>query len=483
MSETIPHWLTKQADLKPNEPAIELVDGSVLTFKELCDRSQQFARKLASTGVVKGDHVGVLSNNQVTMIIAVHALSYLGAVGVMLNSRLTARELQYQINHAEVSLMISADELEKEMNELDVDKKLTFARLKDMPEKNISLQSELTLSEPFTIIYTSGTTGFPKGVIHTYGNHWWSAIGSALNLGLSPQDKWLAVLPFFHVGGLSIFLKSAIYGMPVYLVEKYDTETVHHAIMHQDVTIISVVTVMVQRLLERLGDDRYPKNFRCMLLGGGPAPRPMLNEAKEKDVPVFQSYGLTETSSQIVTLSPRDALNKIGSAGKPLIPAQLKIDSETGGEVGEIHVKGPMVTDGYFKNDEANTVSFQSGWLKTGDLGYLDEEGFLYVVDRRSDLIISGGENIYPSEIESIISGIPEVKEVGVIGRKDAEWGEVPVAFIVKKEGQTLPRQAIIDYLNGTLAAYKMPKDIYFVNQLPRNASNKLMRHRLKEKL
>ena len=481
MSETIPHWLTKQADLKPNETAIEFVNGSIITFKELSDQSQCFARQLAFEGVSKGDHVGILSGNHVTMIIAIHALSYLGAVGVLLNTRLSTRELQYQIDHGEVSVLLVANSLEEKMNELHVKKKKTFSDIQNQSEKEVVLQTELTLNDPFTIIFTSGTTGFPKGVIHTYGNHWWSAIGSALNLGLSDQDKWLAVLPFFHVSGLSTFLKSAIYGMPVYLMEKFDEQMVHDAIMHKGVTIISVVTVMVQRLLEKLGTEKYPETFRCMLLGGGPAPKPMLEEAKELGVPVFQSYGLTETSSQIATLSPKNALDKLGSAGKPLIPAQLKIKGKAPMEVGEIHVKGPMVTKGYFKNPNANDASFDDGWLQTGDLGYLDEEGFLYMVDRRSDLIISGGENIYPSEIESVLSGMDEIKEIGVTGKKDDIWGEVPVAFIVMKNEEDLSKEEIVKYATEQLASYKVPKEIHFVEYLPRNASNKIMRHKLVE--
>ncbi|GMA44334.1 hypothetical protein GCM10025853_17910 [Tetragenococcus halophilus subsp. halophilus DSM 20339] len=337
------------------------------------------------------------------------------------------------------------------------------------------------LNDPFTIIYTSGTTGFPKGVVHTYGNHWWSAIGSALNLGISPQDKWLTVLPLFHVSGLSTLFKSVIYGMPIYLMTSFEPEKVHEALMKNHITMISVVTVMLQRLLEQMATERYPEQLRCVLLGGGPAPKPVLEQARKKEVPVFQSYGLTETSSQIVTLSPQDALRKIGSAGKPLVPAQLKIHDPSTRGVGEIYVKGPMVTKGYFNNPTADQKAFQTDWLKTGDLGYLDEEGFLYVVDRRNDLIISGGENIYPSEIESVVSELTGVQEVGVTNRSDDQWGEVPVAFIVKDTQNVLDEEMVQTYLKSRLASYKVPKKIYFVEQLPRNASNKLMRYKLKE--
>lgn len=478
MSEMIPHWLTKQADINPNQIAIENESGTTITFFELKEKSEQFAGKLAGIGVTKGVRIGIRSTNNASMIIAIHALSYIGAISVMLNTRLTKKELDYQIKDADVLFILTCDKLEQSTKQMNFPLSIkTFTEVEALNETEIALHKEIFLDDVFTIIYTSGTTGYPKGVIHTYGNHWWSAIGSALNLGLNENDKWLAVLPFFHIGGLSIFIKSVIYGMPVYLVEKFDANIVHEAIMHKGVTIVSVVTVMLQRLVNLVGEEQYPAVFRCMLLGGGSAPVPLLEKAKERHVPVFQSYGMTETSSQIVTLSPKHALQKIGSAGKALFPAQLKIRDKADDAVGEILVKGPMVTKGYFKNELATSKSIDSGWLATGDLGYLDEEGFLYVVDRRNDLIISGGENIYPSEIESVLSGVEGIKEVGVIGKKDEIWGQVPVAFIVREE--KISPDEVLAFGKAHLAKYKLPKHIYFVDYLPRNASNKLVRNTL----
>lgn len=478
MAETIPHWLTKQADLKPNQIAIENEKGDAITFSELKVKSQQFARKLTNLGVMKGSHIGIRSTNNVSMVIAIHALSYIGAISVMLNTRLTKEELNYQIEDAEVSLILACETLGQSTKEMHFSIPVkTYTEINQLHGKAIALQEELHLDDMFTVIYTSGTTGFPKGVIHTYGNHWWSAIGSALNLGLNENDKWLVPLPIFHVSGLSTMIKSVIYGMPVYLLGKFNEHTVQQAIINKGVTIASVVTVMLQRLIDLIGDSKYPESFRCMLLGGGPAPEPLLEKAKERHIPVFQSYGMTETASQIVTLTPRDALEKIGSAGKPLFPAQLKIVNNAPEPVGEIHVKGPMVTKGYYKNDAASRKAIKDDWLATGDLGYLDENGFLYVVDRRKDLIISGGENIYPSEIESVLSGMREIKEVAIIGKSDEAWGQVPVAFIVKKEAIT--PDEILTFAKSKLASYKLPKQFYFVDYLPRNASNKLVRNDL----
>jgi len=479
MDDVIPHWLTKQADLAPNKTAIELDGGKGWTFLELKEESQRFARKLAHLGVKRGTHVGILSNNQLPMAACIHALSYLGAVGVLLNTRLTTPENNYQVKDAKVSILLAADKLQSQAEVIDLEKVYTFSEIESQREEEVSLRTELTLNDVFTIIYTSGTTGFPKGVVHTYGNHWWSAVGSMLNLGLYNHDKWLVPLPLFHVSGLSTLIKNVIYGMPIYLMEKFDASKVHQAIMEKDITIISVVTVMVQRLLEVSKDVPFPETLRCLLLGGGPAPEPMLLEAKERNLPVFQSYGMTETASQIVTLSSSNALEKIGSCGKALFPAQIKIHEPDASGVGEIQVKGPMVTEGYFKKEEENKQTFTAGWMATGDLGYFDEEDFLYIADRRKDLIISGGENIYPSEIESVLTGMEQIQEAGVTGKESDTWGQTPVAFIVKKADVT--EEEIIAFAKQRLAKYKLPTEIHFVESLPRNASNKLVRSKLLE--
>lgn len=282
----------------------------------------------------------------------------------------------------------------------------------------------------------------------------------------------------FHIGGFSILQKSIIYGIPAFVMEKYDATIFYDVLQSKKITIVSLVTLMLRQLIDELGENNLPRQVRCLLLGGGSVPEGLLQIVKRKQMPLFQTYGMTETSSQIVTLSADDALQKLGSSGKPLFPAQVKILKAQESIVGEIAVKGPMVMNGYVENKVANQESFIDGWLKTGDLGYFDEEGFLYVVERRSDLIISGGENIYPSEIESALLQIPGVNDAGVFGKKDQEWGAVPIACVVR-ERETITEQEIISFLTKHLATYKIPKRYIFVEELPRNASNKLMRHRL----
>lgn len=481
-TEVIPHWLDKRAFLSPEQPALTF-EGNTYSFQDMQKEAKRIAAQIHSLGVGDGDHIGVYFHNHEKMVFFIHALTYIGAVGVFLNTRLTEQEIVFQVTDAECTHIFHDNHL-PEMNNLPSNvHRLSYKELTDIPPVEGTFYTELPLDKPFTILYTSGTTGSPKGVVLSYGNHWWSAISSALNLGLSEQDKWLAALPLFHVGGLSILMKSVIYGMPVHLLSSFDTEKVHKAIMNEGVTMVSVVSVILNRLLDRMGQERYPAAFRCMLLGGGPAPKPLLEHAKLKEVPVFQTYGMTETSSQIVTLSPKDAIRKLGSAGKALFPAQvyISIDKREAGtnEVGEIMVKGPMVTNGYFKRPESNEETIQNGWLATGDLGYMDKEGFLFVVDRRKDLIISGGENIYPAEIESVLSGIDGVIESGVIGKESSEWGEIPVAFVVGNENAEMNQDNIKAFCKERLAKYKVPKEIYFVDHLPRNASNKILRREL----
>lgn len=477
MGERIPHWLDKQASLNPQRPAIETPDGRTISFSELREKSRGMAFALMESGVKQNDHVALLASNSTMYAVFIHALSYIGAVAVLLNTRLTPAEIEYQLTDAHVSHLYSegshmpiAVEAVKDLN-LDVH---SLEHVKTEKEGLQELQTDLDLDDVYTMMFTSGTTGKPKAVMHTYGNHWHSALASALNLGVYEKDKWLNCLPLFHVGGFSILMKSVIYGMPIMLLEKFDDRMVQEAILNKGVTHVSVVTVMLQRLLETLDHGTYPDHFRCMLLGGGPVPKGILEKTSAKGIPVFQTYGMTETSSQIATLSPEFAFSKLGSAGKALSSAHLYIDCNERGEVGEIIVRGPMVSKGYY-----NRKKREGEYLRTGDLGFEDEDGFLYVVDRVKDVIISGGENIYPAEVESVLSSMPGVREAGVAGHPDEHWGEVPAAYIVTEEGISLTETEVLDWCRERLAKYKCPKEIHWIDELPRNASNKLLRRRL----
>ncbi|GER72328.1 o-succinylbenzoate--CoA ligase [Weizmannia acidilactici] len=479
----LPNFLKQRAYLTPNRTALVFKDG-ILTFVELYKQVKETAQKLAGRGMQPEDTAAVLLKNRPQTVVILHALQQLRVRTLFLNHRLTTVEMQYQLQDSGAKWLITEKDFQEKSvvlkEKVQVIQRETLAAL---PSADYEEAAEFTLDDVCSIMYTSGTTGKPKGVLQTYGNHWWSAAGSALNLGLREEDVWLCAVPLFHISGFSILMRSVFYGMPVYLMEKFNEKEAVKLLQSGCITIMSVVANTLQRILNELGEKSLHPNVRCMLLGGGPAPRPLLEACAEKQISVFQSYGMTETSSQIVTLAPEDSLRKIGSAGKPLFPAQIRIVSEGREckpfEHGEIAVKGPNVTIGYLNRPDANEKSFRDGWFFTGDIGYLDDEGFLYVMDRRSDLIISGGENIYPAEVEEVLLAHPDILEAGVVGMEDEKWGQVPAAFIVtKKEVLESELQAFCEV---RLAKYKIPKKFFTVSDLPRNASNKLMRRKLLE--
>jgi len=489
----LPNWLARCAENFPSHLAIQC--GEVRwSFAELDYQVTRLAKQLATAGIREGNRVALLAANGLPYVVTVHALTRLGAILVPLNTRLTFEELGWQIRDIHISHLLSdtfhersATDLVQAIPELiqgtlQVEPESNNVVLKGSDEDlNTPLHTLIDLSATQAIMYTSGTTDNPKGVIITYGMQWWNAIGSALNLGHHHGDCWLACLPLFHIGGLSILFRSVIYGISVILHEKFDAAAVNIAIYEDHVTIISVVAVMLQRILDdSQSQGRYPSTLRCVLLGGGPAPRPLLEDCVARAIPVVQTYGLTEACSQAVTLPPADALRKLGSAGRPLPQVQLRIINEdrpaASGEPGTIYLKGPSITPGYADRPEATMEAIRDGWLCTGDIGYLDEEGYLYVLDRRSDLIISGGENIYPAEIESILLTHPDVAEAGVCGQPDAQWGQIPIAFVRLHPGHNIGPEALLAHATQRLARYKMPRAIYIVDHLPHNSSGKLLR-------
>lgn len=475
--KTMPNWLKQRAYLTPDRIAM-MTDERTITFHELHEMTEQMAFTYHQHGIRKGQHAAILMKNSIEMAAAIHALTYIGATAVLLNTRLTASELDWQLRDSEAAFLICDEALnQKWLNPSWIT--IDSGELVTAEAASVQYEHSFDLDQTATIMYTSGTTGKPKGVLQSFGNHYWSAAGSSLNLGLHHDDRWLCGVPLFHISGLSILMRGVIYGMTVILHESFHASRANREIMENGATIVSVVQTMLSQMIENLGEGEYPETFRCMLLGGGPAPMPLLKECEKKKIPVYQTYGMTETSSQIVTLSPEYSLTKLGSAGKPLFPCEIKIMKNNQAcppfTEGEIHVHGPNVTKGYWKRD----ADIHHGWLQTGDMGYLDDEGFLYVLDRRSDLIVSGGENIYPAEIEAVLLSHPSVNEAGVTGMPDAKWGQVPHAFIAAKD--EVSEEELISYCSALLAKYKIPKRIHFINKLPRNASNKLVRRKLAE--
>lgn len=475
-----PNWLAQRSYLTPNRIGLSY-HHQQWTFKELHEEAVHIAGKLASFHLDRGDRIALLAPSRPELIMMIYGCMERGLEMVFLNGRLSPYELQYQIQDAQVKAVVVHEEEQHKLPE-DIDV-ILFAEVFCAEEIKIEAVEEWDDEATISIMYTSGTTGFPKGVRQTVQNHSASAISSVLNLGLKESDVWLCTVPIFHISGFSILMRSLLYGMQVRLYEKFDAASCAAEIARGSVTRMSAVAVMLERILSYMEEHgmKAHSNFQSLLAGGGPVPVDYLKRADKLCLQVVQTYGMTETSSQTATLSSEDAMKKAGSAGKPLFFNQIRIEGAAKpGDEGEICIRGPHVTPGYIGRF-ASRQALENGWLKTGDIGYLDEDGYLYVIDRRADLIISGGENIYPAEIENVLLAHPAVKEAGVSGIDDPKWGKVPAAFIVLKNEATI--EELLVFCKARLASYKLPKKILIVDQLPRNGSNKLVRRRLTELL
>jgi O-succinylbenzoic acid--CoA ligase len=498
----MPDWLRQRAASTPERLALICRDECI-SYAELDRAVDVCARRLRDAGVAAGARVAILAGNGAGFAIAVHAVARAGAVLVPLNLRLTPAELVWQLADCHATHLVHDASRSDFARSLAVGtaalQLLGLERLTARPEVHPELsrrdlegranmrsqEVRFDLAATHSIIYTSGTTGRPKGALLTYGNHFWSAAGSALNLGLRPEDRLLACLPLFHVGGLAILLRSVIYGTTAVVHESFDPARVNAAIDNDGVTIVSVVANMLQRMLAERNGKLYPPTLRCVLLGGGPAPEPLLRDCAALGVPVVQTYGLTEAASQVATLAPEDALRKLGSAGKPLFGTEVSILAADGAICaadlpGEIVVRGPTVMPGYLNSPGETARALDGGWLHTGDVGYVDSEGYLYVLDRRDDLIVSGGENVYPAEIEAVLQSHSEVVEAGVYGAADERWGQTPVAVVVLRDGSGVTAEDLVAFCRERLAAYKTPSRIVFAPSLPRNAAGKLVRNELR---
>ena len=473
-------WLQKQMKERPDHPAFYWQDEA-WSFFEVGQEVQKWATDF-SVKIPQGTkRVALFSRNSKEMYFSILALWELGKEIVFLNTHLSLKELQYQVLDAEIRTVIVATEFLPVITELSQVEILEMKR----GDRSISVQTivekaylpDMTAS----IMYTSGTTGKPKGVVQRFSNHLASALGTQENMNITETDCWLCPVPLFHISGLSIVIRQLILGCSFRLYSNFDAKMITTDLADGQGTVLSVVAVMLRALLDVYPQMGYSQQFKAMLLGGGPIASSALEKCKHYGIPVIQSYGMTETCSQVVALSFEDATKKIGSAGKPLSGMQVKIIAENGTKqvvncVGEILLKGKNVSQNYLNGEQWQTIRWtEDGWFKTGDMGYLDEEGYLYLVSRLSELIISGGENIYPTEIEHIIQELPGIKEVAVIGESDEKWGAVPVAYIVGDSTMTIEK--INEGIKHSLAKYKRPKRMYLCQSLPRTASGKLAKH------
>jgi len=453
---------------------------------ELARRADAMAAGLERAGAGPGDVVAVLLSGSPAWAAVVHGLDRLGAILLPLNARLTPRELVHPLRDSGTRWLVHDD---SPLASLAEDAAREAAGISLLPVDALARAGERAQQSGAglqALLYTSGTTGEPKGAWLAAGALRASAAASAEHLGVRDDDRWLACLPLFHVGGLSILLRAARDATGVLLHDGFEAAAVSDALDRGGVSHVSLVPTMLERLLAARAGRPAPAGLRCVLLGGGPAAAATLEEAADLGWPLAPTYGLTEAASQVATALPSGSREPLRD-GLPALPGTaLRIVREDGeeaapGEAGEIQVKGPTLMRGYWNRPEETARTLVSGWLRTGDLGVLDDRGHLHVHDRRSDLIVSGGENVYPAEVEAVLAGHPDLAEAGVRGVPDAEFGSRPVAWCVARADEAPDPAALDRYCRERLAGYKVPVRFHRVAALPRNASGKLQRQRLEE--
>jgi O-succinylbenzoic acid--CoA ligase len=437
------NWLAQRSQSCPDRTAL-VADGAEMTYAELEAEATWVARRLAAHGVRRGSTAALTMHPRREQVVLAHALMKVGAILLPLSPRLTAAERE------------SIIATEEPIVDLDDPGELT------QTEADLPLLGEHDMDDVCARVLTSGSSGTPKPIGLTYGNFLWNAVGSGFNIGVDPADRWLCCVPLSHIAGLGIVMRSVVYGTAAVVHDGFDVDNVAASLEGDRITTVSVVATMLTRLLEAGADLSGP---RAILVGGGPVPEEPLKEAIAKGATVVQTYGLTETCSQVTTLAPADARRKLGSAGRPLLTTHLRIVD------GEILVQGPTVAPGRADAE---------GWLHTGDLGHIDEEGFLYVKDRIDDLIVSGGENVIPAEVEEVLLRHPEVADAAVIGREDPEWQQAVTAVVVLESGSRLTPDDLRRHCGESLAGFKVPKRVELAAALPRTPSGKLMRRALR---
>jgi O-succinylbenzoic acid--CoA ligase len=436
-------WLAQRSQSCPERTAL-VADGSEVTYAELEAEATWVARRLTAHGVRRGSTVAMTMHPRREQVVMVHALMKAGAVLLPLGPRLSAEER---------AAVIAAEEPAVDLDDAG---ELT------QTEADLPLLGEHDMDDIAARVLTSGSTGTPDPVGLTYGNFLWSAMASAFNIGVEPEDRWLCCLPLSHISGLGIVMRSVIYGTAAVIHDGFDVDRVAESLEREEITVVSLVATMLTRLLDAGADLSGP---RALLIGGGPVPEDPLEEALGRGATVVQTYGLTETCSQVTTLAPADARRKLGSAGRPLLTTHLRIQD------GEILVQGPTVAPGRADAD---------GWLHTGDLGRIDDEGFLYVEDRMDDMIVTGGENVVPAEVEKVLLRHPEVADAAVVGREDPEWQQAVTAIVVLQDGSAVSPDELRRHCAEFLAGYKVPKRVELAAALPRTPSGKLMRRALR---
>lgn len=497
-------WTGRRATSSPHKLAIiDAATGAGLTYQQLNARAMRLANHLRDRcGVRSGDRIAVLSMNRAEILEAFFAAAKLTAILVPLNYRLTQPELQYILEDCEPQALLYESEFAPALHRLrkqvsiqhyvafdgsaDINYEQALAASSTQPIEVESFDAEMAA----LIIYTSGTTGRPKGALLSHRMLTWNSINTIISWDTVSTDITTVHTPLFHTGGFNVLTLPLLHvGGTVVMLRSFDAEKVLEAIEEHRCTIFFGVPTMFRMMLE---SPRFETTdfsaIRYFISGGAPCPIPLIEAYQRRGLAFTQGYGLTEVGPNCFKLSLEDSVRKAGSIGFPSFHSEARIVDEKGhdvarGEIGELILRGGHVCSGYWRNSEATAAALCDGWFYTGDLARQDGEGCYYIAGRAKDMINSGGENIYPAEVEAVLHAHPAVAGAALIGLPDAKWGETPTAAIIARPGARVTAEEIIDYCSGRLARYKIPKHVVFVAEFPLLASGKIFKRHLKEEI
>ncbi len=490
-------WLDKRAKLTPERIGLhDLASRKEFTFAAWNTQANRTANFLRELGVQKGERVSVYACNCVEYLDLLFACGKIGAIVHNLNWRLTVFELKGIMERASPRVLIYSSEWKEQVNEL----RPTLATVQHFvaigetaqPDDKVFAEREscratltdrpdLSMDDPWAIFYTGGTTGLPKGAIMTHGNMAWNSINTVMSWGLTAEDVAALQLPLFHIGGPNIFMLPLVHvGGKTILCRNFDLEQTFDLIANGGLThFVGVPTMYVMMQQHKKWTALDFSKLKLVISGGAPCPLPVMEKFWEKGVDFKMGYGLTEAAGNNFWLPPQEVRRKIGSVGFPIFHIDMKIVQDDGSpcatdEVGELLIRGPHVTSGYWNDPPATAETIRAGWLHTGDMARQDAEGYFYIAGRSKEMFISGGENVYPAEVENVLYAHPAVAEAALIGVPHAKWGEVGQAFVVVEPGQTLTEAELLDFMRQRLAKYKLPQTVMFLEALPKTAIGKI---------